>query len=135
MKHKSLLIFIAIISVGAGLLYFDTSKKQNEDVDTTPEVAPENAFVVTLTPDGYEPADFTIAVGTAVTFKSATGKPHWPASNLHPSHEIYSEFDPLQPVDPDKSWTFIFTKEGSWNFHDHMRAYYTGTVHVVPENE
>jgi len=129
--HVKFLFIIIVVAVG-GWLLLAGSKEQLQTVDVTPEVAPEDAFVVTLTPDGYEPADFSIPVGTAVTFKSTTGKPHWPASNLHPSHNIYPEFDPLRPIDPDASWTFIFDREGTWNFHDHMRAYYTGTVKVLP---
>lgn len=100
-----------------------TTTKNNDRADTAD-------VVVILTPDGYEPAEFTIPVNTTVTFKSTTGKPHWPASNLHPTHDIYSEFDPKRPLEPDEAWSFTFDQVGRWNFHDHIRAYYTGTVYV-----
>lgn len=124
------IIFVALGALGLIAYGFSSQTTPNRNMEQT--MAPENAFIVTLTADGYDPAEFTIPKGTAVTFVSTTGKPHWPASNLHPSHEIYAAFDPLRPVDPDETWTFVFDKEGTWNFHDHMRAYYTGTVIVTP---
>lgn len=86
---------------------------------------------IVLTPEGYMPREITIKKGTKVTFTNTTGKPHWPASNLHPTHNIYSEFDPREPVPHDESWAFVFERVGRHNFHDHIRAYYVGTIYVV----
>jgi|GEM_PF-2301305 len=87
---------------------------------------------VVLTETGYEPSNLVIEKGTTIEFSTTAGRPHWPASNLHPSHAEYSEFDPLQPVESDESWSFTFTKEGEWGFHDHLRSYFSGKIEVVP---
>jgi plastocyanin len=87
---------------------------------------------VVLTETGYEPSDLVIERGTTVEFSTTAGRPHWPASNLHPSHTEYSEFDPLQPVEPDQTWSFTFNDVGEWGFHDHLRSYFSGKITVQP---
>jgi len=85
---------------------------------------------IVLTDEGYRPRNVLIDVGTRVTFSTTRNNNHWPASNLHPSHEIYSEFDPKRPLGPSEEWTFIFNKKGEWGMHDHIRSYYTGVIYV-----
>lgn len=92
---------------------------------------PEGATIVTLTQDGFVPSEITVAKGTTVAFVTENGKIFWPASNLHPSHALYPEFDPLQPIQPDEAWSFTFDKPGSWRYHDHLAPYYTGTITVT----
>ena len=86
--------------------------------------------VITLTDEGFRPAKLHINLGDTVTFRTTRDRAFWPASNLHPTHTIYSEFDPMRPLDPDETWSFIFTKEGEWGFHDHINSAYKGTITV-----
>lgn len=92
---------------------------------------PEGAHVVVLTKDGFQPDKLTIKVGETVAFTTTTANLFWPASNLHPSHLIYPEFDPEEPVQPDSAWSFTFTKTGEWKFHDHLSPYFTGVITVT----
>ncbi len=92
--------------------------------------ADNSSIIVTLTEEGYRP-EITIKKGTMVTFKSELDKPFWPASNLHPSHEIYSDFDPGVPLNADETWSFVFNRVGQWQMHDHIRSYFTGTITVI----
>lgn len=92
---------------------------------------PEGAEVVRLTEDGFVPAELTIKAGATVAFVTENGKLFWPASNLHPSHSLYPEFDPLLPVQPDEAWSFTFAKPGEWKYHDHLAPYYTGVITVI----
>ncbi len=91
----------------------------------------QEVLAIVLTPDGFQPKEPTIRVGTVVTFSNTTGREYWPASDLHPSHAIYAAFDPLRPLQPDESWSFTFDKVGTWGLHYHIRSYYTGLIHVV----
>lgn len=91
----------------------------------------EKAEVV-LTERGFQPSEITVKQGTEVTFSTNANRPFWPASNLHPSHEIYSAFDPKRPIAANETWSFVFDQVGDWNMHDHIRSYFTGTIHVVP---
>lgn len=86
--------------------------------------------VVTLEENGFTPEELTIRKGDTVIFKTTRNTPFWPASNLHPTHEIYPAFDARSPIDPRASWSFQFDKVGSWRFHDHLHANYTGVITV-----
>lgn len=131
--NKTVAMIIGAICLGAFVFGIVMLMKQS-----TPAPAPAasanaagSALTITLTKDGFIPAESTIKAGDTVTFVTDSGKPFWPASNLHPSHLLYPEFDPKQPVAANASWSFTFTKVGSWKFHDHLAPYFTGTITVT----
>ncbi len=85
---------------------------------------------ITMTKDGFAPKEITVDKDATVTFVNADKEDHWPASNIHPTHSIYPEFDPQKPIGPGNRWNFTFTKAGEWKYHDHLNPYFLGTVHV-----
>jgi plastocyanin len=151
-KNGYLLLGIIIVII-IGIIYFTM------DTPTTPEPIESNTIVptepvststpvvtatstpsttasttktytVTYTETGFSPADITIKVGETVVFKNNSTRAFWPASNDHPSHTIYPEFDPKKTVAAGASWSFTFTKVGSWKYHDHRAANLGGTITV-----
>lgn len=92
----------------------------------------EHVFV--MTDDGYTPTDMTIELGETIVFKNSGSDDRWPASNIHPTHAIYSEFDAMKPVLPGESWSFTFEKEGTWRWHDHLTPSMNGEI-VVSSGE
>lgn len=94
-------------------------------------IAKAEVHTIVLTKDGFTPSELTIAQGEAITFVNELSEPFWPASNTHPEHTIYPEFDSKEPIGPKESWTFVFDKSGVWRFHDHIQANYTGTITVL----
>ena len=101
-------------------------------LDTPLPPAPDatGAVTITMRDDGFDPSSVTIGVGQTVTFVNAGASDHWPASGIHPTHEIYPEFDPRRGIAPGSSWSFRFDRAGIWRFHDHLFANLTGTVTV-----
>jgi plastocyanin len=91
------------------------------------------AVVITRTEDGYSPSEVTIKKGDIVLWKNESKEYHWPASDIHPTHGIYPEFDPLRPIGPGEDWAFKFDRVGVWKFHDHIRANVTGTITVLDQ--
>ena len=87
-------------------------------------------IVIELSENGFQPEKLTIEKGDTVRFITSTDKFFWPASNLHPTHTAYSEFDPKQPLAQGEAWLFTFEKTGNWNFHDHLTPRLKGTVTV-----
>ncbi len=85
------------------------------------------------TPWGYFPYKIEIALGTEVTFKNLTRQYMWPASDLHPTHDAYQEFDPQGAIDPYAEWSFTFDQRGVWSYHDHVAAQLTGRIAVHDE--
>ena len=90
---------------------------------------------IILKEEGFSPQSITIQKGDTVTFKTDRNESFWPASNLHPTHTIYSEFDPKKPVPANETWSFIFDKIGKWTYHDHLFPFYRGEITVVNENK
>lgn len=95
------------------------------------------AFTLTIkmTPDGFDPANSTVQAGSTVTFLNEDTKDRWPASNPHPIHDLYSQFDPKQAVKPGGSWSFQPQKAGTWKYHDHLNPHLRATLVVQGKAE
>lgn len=98
---------------------------------------PTNAFahgdahgelIIRMTDNGFEPKELTVTEGDEILFINNDDTDRWPASNFHPSHTLYPEFDPKMHVKPGESWKFIFEKTGTWRMHDHLIPHMTGTI-------
>lgn len=84
---------------------------------------------------GFEPSTLTVEKGTTVIFRNDEIKDRWPASDPHPAHVIYPEFDPKVPIKSADQWLFVFDKVGEWKFHDHLYPEFQGTIKVVEVGE
>ena len=108
----------------------DTQPAVSEPESTvTAEVAGGGA-TISMTDTGFVPADVTIAVGDTVTFVNDAQANKWPASDVHPTHEILPDFDPGRGLATGEEYSFTFTEVGSWKYHDHLRASHGGTITV-----
>ena len=68
----------------------------------TPSEEPlPNSWVVEFTDDGFVPKRLEIEVGQQVRFVNVSESSLWPASNIHPTHQIFPEFDSGNPVGED----------------------------------
>lgn len=90
----------------------------------------EKTHLVELGIGGFYPTELTIKKGDSVKFTTKTGEEFWPATDIHPTHSIYSEFDQKQPISSNSTWTFKFTKEGRWAYHDHLTPTFKGLIIV-----
>ena len=79
-----------------------------------------DTYLVYRTNDGFSPTFLVVQMGDVVTFVNTSDHYFWPASDMHPSHNIYSEFDPTTAIAPGEEWSFKFKKIGKWAFHDHI---------------
>ncbi len=91
---------------------------------------------VTVNYDGakFSPASITVREGDSVTFVNNSSGGMSVASDPHPSHANYPEFDQYKTgARGQKTFTFKFDKAGSWLYHNHLNASATGTVIVTAE--
>ena len=80
------------------------------------------------------PGSVTIVVGEAVRWvNDGADFIVWPASGVHPTHQLYPCFDARKPIAPGGSWTFTFDQPGVWDYHDHLNPRTKGVV-VVESN-
>lgn len=125
-------IFITVFSIcTAAALVFVLSKNFVSISNSGTDTQKSGTTTILMGENDYVPNTLIVKKGTKVIFMNTTPAARWPASNLHPSHEIYPEFDPKEPVLPGKSWEFEFKKIGTWEMHDHLAPYITGTVTVT----
>jgi plastocyanin len=146
--NKTLIIVIAIVIIAGGAYFF---MPKNSISPTTPpppsgetvtpppsgtsEVLPPSPstsqeIVIMMNNSAYAPDKVTIKKGDTVKFVNAASEDRWPASNIHPTHQIYPEFDPKRPVGPGQSWSFTFDKVGAWRCHDHLDPSISCTITV-----
>ena len=100
-------------------------------ISTAHSVGNPGTITVHVDQFGFSPSELEINQGDRIFFENidnTTG--HWPASDIHPTHGIYPEFDSKKPIPPGQVWTFNFDKAGIWRFHDHLFPDHTGTIAV-----
>jgi plastocyanin len=103
---------------------------KNPGIKQKQEPAGAKTYTIIFQNDVFTPNNVNIRQGDSVTWVNSAEYDFWPASNIHPTHEIYPEFDPKKPIGPGKNWTFTFTKSGIHRFHDHLLETATGSVTV-----
>lgn len=121
------ILIVAVVFLAGAVLFLHTSLRS--DTGTFDGLGQRNVGVV-LTDEGFVPQSIRIQEGTTVTFTTTRKNEFWPASNPHPSHFIYSGFDPREPIQPGNSWSYTFERVGVHGYHDHIRSYFTGIIYV-----
>ncbi len=121
MSLKITMFSLAMVLLGAGCGGSDSASPEASGVQANKP--PQSAVVpVTFNPEGVTPQTLTLKVGDSIEFRNSDLKPHWPASNPHPQHTLYPEFDSQKGIAPGETWVFKFEKAGSWKFHDHLNG-------------
>lgn len=136
-------IIILIILLLGGFFMFSTPKEvtappieENTPIqNTTQEIAPAivgvpKQYEILYTADGFAPAVLSITAGDTVTFVNNSKESFWPASNNHPTHTAYPEFDAKAKIEDGKTYEFTFTKSGEWGYHNHLNPKMVGVVVV-----
>ena len=149
---KNILISIVVLAVigFGGWMIFKDKETMDDQVNlpvaelpvATPALVVSNKITIHYTSTGFTPKSTSIKVGDSVTWVNETTHGMWVASANHPSHAVYdgtsltqhcasptaTTFDQCQS---SQSYTFVFTKTGSWNYHDHVTSGNFGTVIVT----
>ncbi len=92
-----------------------------------------NSYTIQMTDQGFVPDHLEILAGDTVVFENVGQNDHWPASDRHPTHTSYPDFDPGRPIIAGSSWTFIFFRPGNWGMHDHLYPEFMGRIVVLPD--
>jgi len=129
------IIVIVVLGVG-GFWFFGKSARMNQASNATisKEMPKQNAPVetktISFTGSSFSPQSISVKPGDTVTFVNNASVGMWIASAPHPTHTDYPEFDAKKIYGPGESYTFTFTKVGTWKFHNHMNPTYFGSVTV-----
>ncbi len=120
-SHKGLKLFLFFVILLLSLFVFYHNYSLNR-----PSIPKE--VVVNITDDGFYPDKVVISPSDTITFINKGERPHWPASNFHPTHTLYPEqggclgslFDACRGLLKGESYSFTFTHLGIWPVHDHL---------------
>lgn len=99
---------------------------------TKPPVDETVYALVEMSENGFKPAQITVKKDTIIRFKNVGTTGMWPASNPHPNHTDYQDFDARRTVKPGEVYEFRFKNVGTWGVHDHLSPGLTGRI-VVQE--
>ena len=165
--NKNLFIIVLAILVLAGLGYYFFTKFRAStltpelpqpptpptEISATPitpttptptTATPTSEVIIKITANGFEPEEVEIPKGTKVTWINEQPNPSWPASDVHPTHEVYPGssikkcgtpeqdkiFDACRGLNQGESWSFIFNEVGEWYYHDHLNPSLKGKIVV-----
>ncbi|MBI4050071.1 MAG: hypothetical protein HY398_01335 [Candidatus Doudnabacteria bacterium] len=139
MNKKSIIIGIIALAVivGLGFLFegdnFFKAKRETQPADRPMGFTDREATVyVDYTDAGFSPAVIRIDVDDAVVFTNGSAHPMWVASDPHPVHSAYPQFNAKKGYAPGESYVFPFRQAGSWTYHNHLQPADTGKVVVEP---
>lgn len=109
-----------------------TNSTNSQDSTSTDSSLADEATptVVSYSGSGFSPSSVTIKEGELVTFRNESDDEMWVASNPHPIHTALGGFDAGKNYSKGESYTFMFTRKGSWGYHNHSNSDDTGTVVV-----
>ncbi len=160
MNTKTIWAIIAvIILLGLGWWLYSAQKAPVQTVEEMPEVAgadnqvvdgskdgaaatPGGAVVVSYTSEGFSPSTITIKKGQTITFLNKGSQEMWVASDEHPSHTGYDGTNKDAHCDVgatpsfdqcgvSATYSFTFTKVGTWSYHNHREDEDRGSVIVT----
>lgn len=155
MKKYLIILAVLVVVGGAAVLIFRyRAPVANGPVVETPvsspspvSLPPQGAVVRYTDAGGFTPSIIRIRVGESVMFINAGTRPVWPASAIHPTHQVYpgsdikkcgtpdqaTIFDACHGIPPGGSWSFTFLSPGTWKYHDHLEPSAVGTVEVLAQ--
>lgn len=130
MKIKFLLVFVVIILVTGIIYFFENNKKVSIEDSKKIEELVKNELNVIYTNEGFTPKEIKIKKGEKIKFINLSDRKMWVASNNHPEHDIYPEFDQKEITLRGTEYEFTFEKIGNWGYHNHLYSNHTGTIIV-----
>ena len=129
---------IYLILILASFLLISGCSNWNEKTDQNLNNDKAGDYVVEIASSGFSPDTLTINLGETVAFINKDSKASWPASALHPTHNVYPEkggcigslFDVCRGLEQGQSWSFTFNEKGTWGYHDHLNPSLRGKIIV-----
>lgn len=146
-KVIALIVLVLIIAAGAWYLSTDAGDETQSYGPGTLSSTAAPAAVVTYTDQGFSPSVVTISQGGTIEWVNNSSSDLWVASDPHPLHDGYDSttlsehcaagyqgpvpFDSCAMIAPGGSWAFVFSRAGTWGYHNHIDDGFGGGVTVL----
>lgn len=129
-----LLVFTGYYLLFGGTVQDVSTKQSTDDRSSTTTQELNEELTVVYDSNGFSPKEIHVPLRGTVLFDNQTGIPLWPASDPHPDHTIYPEFDAGRITEeharPGEDFTFQFDKPGVWKYHNHSAPEHTAIINV-----
>lgn len=129
-----MLLLLLLFACGLGVSYL-LMVLHEADSTASVEAQVQRIFTVTYSAQGYNPSSLEIPLGSTVIFKNESVLPMWTASDPHPTHTDYAEFDAHRNTLPGELYSFVFTKSGTFGYHNHARSINRGIIRVMDKTQ
>lgn len=133
---------------GSKIPGLDTSTGTGDSTGNASVGATGASAIVTYTDTGFSPSSTSVSQGTTVTWVNKSSHALWVASGAATTHALYdgttvqqhcvagaptsdAVFDECTQIAPGGSFSFTFTKTGTWTYLNHTKAADQGTVIVT----
>lgn len=142
-----IIIGVGIVVAGGWYLFFqdNTAKAPTDDAAGIVETILPSDVAIVYNDSGFSSKSVTVPIGTTVTFINQSAGRMWVASAMHPAHAAYdgtSEAEhcaagysgptPFDQCASGTSYSFTFSKAGTWGYHNHTNPAHFGSVTVTP---
>lgn len=124
-------LVILSVSLGLGYYFFFRPIPISQNDKSKIEMLQNQPLTVVYTNEGYMPKEITIKKGDTLKFINLSDRMVWTASDEHPTHTIYPEFDEKKLSGKSSEYSFKFERVGTWKYHNHANASHIGSVTVT----
>lgn len=133
-SKKLILVVIALLVIGVGtaMVLQGSDKSTTKTAQPTASVTqPQTVASVQITAGAFVPASVKIKAGSAVKWSNEDTAQHRIAADPYLTHSSFPELDSKEPLDAQDTFTFTFSKAGTYTYHDELNpSKYKGTVIV-----
>lgn len=133
------IVAFLVIMAGATTMLITGNVASNNKLasDSESDKVKAQAVTVTYSDTGFSPQSITVTKGTTVNFINKSQIPLWVATDPHPEHTDYPEFESVKANDgklPEmgQDFSFVFKETGTWKYHSHTASSDIGTEEVHP---
>jgi plastocyanin len=131
-KNYLVILPLAVIILLAGFFLWRSLKNTKKSSQAEPmNTVLAKEVVVTLDSNGFSPKTVTIKPGIAVKWKNVTDKPQTVNSDNYPTNQLHKELN-FGVFNGGSSVMYIFTKPGTYGYHNQFHQEQTGTITVSP---
>lgn len=130
MKREYIISVIVLTTIVAGVFVLLSRGQTPASLDNMENLPVSGENTVIYINSGYSPKELRVEKGVSVTFVNQSDLAMWTASDPHPIHTDYPNFDPKEGVDKGKSYSYTFEEPGTYNYHNHLSPQHTGIIIV-----
>jgi plastocyanin len=126
-----LLILVILIATVSYLVFHtspNTKAPHGESIALTPtKLAPAT---VSITSTAFVPATISVRPGQAVIWTNTDNARHLVASDPYPNDDALPGLNSQQAIEPSGTYSYVFSKVGTYTYHDNLNPNLTATVLV-----